>query len=208
MKKLDQDGQPHPSFHQAANLKKATESLLGICRGIAADRQINTEELVFLDTWLKDNAHVTQRWPGSVIAERVTDVLADGVVTQDEADDLLETLNEITGMDLDHGIVSGLASTAAAETAPSPIEFEGRVFCFTGKFVYGPRKKVEKIVKERGGKPAQNVTNDLDYLVIGGLASRDWAHTSHGRKIEAAREKRDAGVDLMIIEEEHWTAAL
>jgi hypothetical protein len=41
-------------------------------------------------------------------------------------------------------------------------------------------------------------------LVIGVFASRDWANTNFGRKIERAVKLRDSGSGLAIISEEHW----
>ncbi|WP_435102303.1 BRCT domain-containing protein [Arhodomonas sp. AD133] len=203
MSLFDDDAQPIQAVNYRANLKKATESLLGICKGLIADQRLNEQEVVFLDAWLRDNAIVLDRWPGNVIGERVNAVLADGVVTDEEAQDLAETLAEMAGIDLSQGVVSGLSNRTEAEQASGDIAFAGCSFCCTGKFIYGPRRKVEAAIAERGGEPRKNVTQDLDYLVIGGLASRDWAHTSHGRKIEAAIQNRDAGHPVVIIEEEH-----
>jgi hypothetical protein len=36
----------------------------------------------------------------------------------------------------------------------------------------------------------------VDYLEIGTLASRDWVHTAHGRKIEKALLLKRKGVDI------------
>jgi hypothetical protein len=52
------------------------------------------------------------------------------------------------------------------------------------------------------------VTLDLDYLVVGTAASRDWAGTSHGRKIEKAVAYQERGEDLMVIAEEDWVRNL
>jgi hypothetical protein len=41
-------------------------------------------------------------------------------------------------------------------------------------------------------------------LVIGTFASRDWANTNYGRKIERAVELRQSGSGISIISEEHW----
>ena len=49
---------------------------------------------------------------------------------------------------------------------------------------------------------------DLDYLVIGSLASREWAHTSHGRKIEKAMDYKKKGCSINIVSEEQWVQCL
>lgn len=205
---LNRDSQPPEAINYSANLKKATESLLGICRGLIADQAINEHEVTFLDAWLKENDMVVHQWPGNVIAERVQNILADGVVTEEEAQDLADTLAEITGTDLSQGVASGLSNQLETDTDSGGIIFEGRTFCFTGKFIYGTRRRVADAVKQLGGFEHSDATKDVDYVVIGGLASRDWAHTSHGRKIEKAIGHRDQGVEIAIVEEDEWTAAL
>ncbi|MDN5849726.1 MAG: BRCT domain-containing protein [Nitrococcus sp.] len=203
----DEHGQPRVAFNHTRNLTKATESLLGICKGLLADRQLNNQEIVYLDTWIRDNDIVLGDWPGSVIAQRVRAVLAEGVIGADEVADLADTLSAICGIDLDQGIVSGLSTRAPAEPT-SEVVFKGRAFCFTGRFIYGPRHTLEQEVKNRGGWVQSRVNKSLDYLVIGALASRDWAHTSHGRKIESAKNHQKAGRPMVILEEETWAACL
>jgi len=45
------------------------------------------------------------------------------------------------------------------------------------------------------------VNANVDYLVIGTLASRDWLYTSHGRKIEKALLLKREGNPIKIITE-------
>ena len=47
-------------------------------------------------------------------------------------------------------------------------------------------------------------TRETNYLVIGTFASRDWANTNYGRKIEHAVELRESGCGISIISEEYW----
>ncbi|MBA1146674.1 NAD-dependent DNA ligase [Ectothiorhodospiraceae bacterium WFHF3C12] len=203
MPELDEHGQPHPAINYRRNLTKATESLLGLCRGLLADQRLSAEEIVFLDTWLRENEIVEHQWPGSVIAERVRQVMADGVVSTEESEDLQQTLEQILGGGFDEGVVSGNATSLPLDDAEA-VEVDGSTFCFTGKFIFGPRRKCEDAVVSLGGEVAPRVTKAIDYLVIGALASRDWAHTSHGRKIEAALDHKEKGREILIIGEEMW----
>jgi NAD-dependent DNA ligase len=100
-------------------------------------------------------------------------------------------------------------STAAAIRLPlddpAPhVAFLGMSFVATGQFMYGSRDRVHGCISERGGTPVDNVTKKTHFLVIGALASRDWAHASYGRKIEKAVKYRDEGSPLKIVCEEHW----
>jgi NAD-dependent DNA ligase len=91
------------------------------------------------------------------------------------------------------------------EPAPQPIEFPGEEFVVTGKFALGTRKKVFAAIESLGGIPNDSYpTHGTRYLLIGTFASRDWANTNFGRKIERAIELRDRGSGISIVAEEHW----
>lgn len=204
----DAHGQPrNVALNWHRNLIKSVESLIGICTGLVADHVLNDQEIIFLDTWLDENEQIGHDWPANVIADRVSAILHDGVITQEESDDLRETLNSIIGDGIQIGIVDGMATRLPVVQIDS-LAIDERVFCLTGKFIYGSRKKCESAIVERGGKVHPRVVAGLDYLVIGTLASRDWMHTGHGRKIEAAVKLQDQGNPVSIIAEEDWVKYL
>lgn len=189
-------------------LVRSCESLLGMCAGFLADGHLSDEEILFLDTWLRDHQELTTTWPGEAVHQRVKAVLADGVISEDERQHLTETLAGLIGGTLqDSGATTGL-STRLPLDAVQQIEITERTFCFTGAFVFGTRAKCQLSVIERGGIVFPNVRKNLNYLVIGSLASRDWAHTSHGIKIEKAQKYKSDGCEIFVISEETWVAAL
>ena len=87
-------------------------------------------------------------------------------------------------------------------------DWGGRIFVFTGQMAFGPRQDCQRHVELFGGLCEASVTRRTNYLVIGTFASRDWAHTSFGRKIEKAVGLRDRGQPLAIVAEHHWAAQL
>jgi NAD-dependent DNA ligase len=193
---------------QAANyqrlLKRSCESLLGICTGLLADRVLSDEEIRFLDTWLAENSDIATVWPGDVIYSRVQHVLNDGIITEEERDNLKKTLVDLIGNDFEQtGVTSGLATNLPIDDVPE-ILIPGNSFCFTGAFLYGTRKACENAITSRGGYTYPTVRINLDYLVIGTLASHEWAHTSHGRKIELALDYKKKGRTIFIISEKQW----
>ena len=200
---LDNEGQPPKGINWQRNLTKSMHALLGICQGLIADNVLNEGEIHYLDAWLADNADVTKSWPGDVISRRVREVLADGIITPDEADDLKVTLSQITGGYLEHGAVSGTSTSLPVEYVGS-ILFDRSVFCLSGKFVYGTRDFCQLATESLGGRCAGDVNKEVQYLVVGALASRDWAHTSYGRKIEKAVKLREQGHSIQIVSEENW----
>jgi hypothetical protein len=48
------------------------------------------------------------------------------------------------------------------------------------------------------------ISRGLDYLVIGEIGSRDWIHSTHGRKIEKAIDYSGRGCHIAIVAEQHW----
>jgi len=84
------------------------------------------------------------------------------------------------------------------------ISLRGKTVCFTGKFLSDTRHNLEQQAKLLGASPVKGVTTNLDVLIVGSLASRDWMFTSHGRKIEAAIKAKEKGQDIQIINEEDW----
>lgn len=193
---------------RSRSVTTAIEHLLGISTGLIADNRIEDSEVKFLDLWLTQYPEVTKVWPGKVIADRLRLILADGVITQDERDDLLETLKGICGFQLEEtGSVEASIATIPFDDDPS-VYFDSRTFCFTGKFLFGTRANCEREILKRGSVAVDAVTSKLEYLVVGSMIEPSWAHTSYGRKIEKAIDYINKGHGIAIISERQWVEAL
>lgn len=187
---------------------RAMQTLLGICTGIAVDDHINDKEIVFLKTWLNENSSVAEYWPGSSIAARIDTILTDGIITQEEKEDLLSLLRDITGNNFSEtGAAAPDAPALPIDDDPS-IYFHNKLFCFTGRFFYGTRPACERVILNLGGMSVDSVSKKLDYLVIGALIEPAWAHTTYGRKIESAMKHKEAGSEIAIVSEQQWTQAV
>jgi NAD-dependent DNA ligase len=79
---------------------------------------------------------------------------------------------------------------------------------FTGKFAFGTRADCQRQVTKLGAVCNSDVTRSTDYLIIGTFGSRDWVHTSFGRKIEKAVQYREAECRLSIVGEDHWVSCI
>lgn len=202
--KRDPDGQaPSPRYRAAAVADRDVDELIGIVKGVLADGQVTKGEASFLLEWMESHANVRDDWPISVLYPRVVSALRDGVVSADEESELLGLLASAVGK---NGPTRGVGSmsTALPVNDPAPkVEFDGHTFCFTGKFYSGTRDWCESQVLERGGTNVA-VSKKLSYLVIGEIGSRDWIHSTHGRKIEKAVMLRGDGIPIAIVAEEHW----
>lgn len=201
---LDKDGQPlSTALNAVQNVGKSLDGLYGICRGLLIDGEVSENECRCSQSWLDENASVADMWPANVIANRLREAFADQVITEEERTDIRLLLEKAIGgrPSVDDCVT---LATRLPLTEPFPdIAFAGQSFCFTGKFAYGSRAKCGEAVFVRGGLVEDTVIATLDFLVIGITASRDWAHSSHGRKIETARQR-----NVKIVSEEHWVQCL
>ena len=183
---------------------RAIEHLLGMVTGMVADGQLHDLEIKMLSTWLASYPEVTTEFPVSVIARKISEVLADGIITEDERSHLLAVLLGLASTDF------SVTGSATPEVITLPIEdnveinFSDALVCFTGEFLYGTRAACERVVLKLGARCADNVSKKVNILVIGTNVSVDWAHTSFGRKIQKAVELRDEGHPIEIISERRW----
>jgi NAD-dependent DNA ligase len=204
----DVHGQPLRLFkaREANNITKAIDQLTGICAGILADGSVNSKEVEFFSAWVQKYAPLEPVWPFTDVLKRVEQIFADGRVSEEECDDLRVVMEALCGY-TNKAKPEETYSTSLPlnDPLPEPVIFPEKVFNITGKFAYGTRSKVVEAIKSAGGKALDaSPTRESNYLIIGLFASRDWIHTSHGRKIERAVELRNSGSDIAIISEEHW----
>lgn len=187
-------------------MRTSCAALVGIVQGMLADGILNDQEIAYLSVWLDDAQNVSLTWPGSVIHAQVRSALADGVITAEERSHLVETLQGLLGGKLDEVAEASFVTELPIDRAVD-IDVEGKLFCFTGDFVFGPRRICEQAIEARGGL-VSNVTKKLNYLVVGGLGSPEWKHGSFGTKIEKAMQLKQAGVGIQVVHEDTWASSL
>lgn len=220
MSELDEHGQPlNRNFSAKRLTRRSVDELIGLCKGIQADGIVHPDEADFLSKWLESSHEVIDLWPANILAERIEKIFKDGRVDEEERKELFNLLSEVTGYKPGHEVIDTStgevidnltrASALLPLDKPAPsVSFESKVFCFTGKFFCGSRKTCENEVQARGGDVHPTVSSDVDYLVIGLLASTDWKHSTFGNKIKTALARREKGRKIAIISEEHWVKHL
>ena len=78
----------------------------------------------------------------ATLFHRINDFLSDNILDSEEAAQLLETLKQFIGGDIEFGEI--LKSTSLPLNVPAlDIVINGRRFCFTGTFAYGSHSKCE-----------------------------------------------------------------
>jgi hypothetical protein len=205
----DPHGQPfNIRFNRARRAERDLSELLGLAKGLLADGEVTKEEADLLDHWVRSHPAASEQWPVNRLAARLQHAYADGHVDDEERRDLAEILSALVGGTA--GLILGedAATALPIDTPPPLINWPGSIFVFTGKFAYGTRSECERLAVARGSTCERNVTKNTHYLVIGTFGSRDWIHTSFGRKIEKAVGYRAAGSPLRILAEEYWSSVL
>lgn len=206
---LDPHGQPYNiRFNRARRAERDLSEFLGLAKGLLGDGVISREEAALVSNWVVSHPAAAEQWPINHLVRRLSTIFADGVVDEDERGELAGILASIVGGTA--GVILGEdASTQLPFDAPPPeFRWQGSVFVFTGKFAFDTRGDCQRLVVRRGSACAPNVTRDTNYLVIGTFGSRDWVHTSFGRKILKAVEYRTSGVPLSIVAESHWVCCV
>lgn len=203
---VDLDYQPVNHFYnRKQRIDRNLDELIGLAKGITADGSVNQAEAEYLAKWLRTNCEVASNGLALILFNRVAEMLEHGTLNPGEQRELYELLLRFTGTIPMASEVENLSCSLPLDDPPPPLAFESRLFCFTGKFLSATRRECEDVTLSLGGQCSPRVTQHLNYLVIGTAGSRDWAHTSFGRKIEQAVELKREGHGVHIIGEDYWS---
>jgi len=193
-------------FSRARIDDRQVNELIGLARGIVADNRVTQEEAETLQNWLTANTAVSDNPVIAILLQRVNAMLADDILDDEEASELLQTLQSFAGGHVELGELLK-SSQLPLDDPPPRIVIPSRRFCFTGTFAFGTRRDCENAVRQRDGIPGK-LTRDTDYLIVGLYATDSWAHSTFGRKIEKAAAWRDQGNQLAIVSELDWVRHL
>jgi NAD-dependent DNA ligase len=179
--------------------------LEGLCQGLMGDQTLSDDEIHYLNWWMKQNSMLRAHYPGKQLYQTVERILQDGVITEEEREELQQQLLLFVGNPFEQGVVTGMATKLAISDTEIDT-LHGCSVCFTGMFLSGTRRQCEEIAQQLGATAQSSVTQKLDYLIIGELSSRDWRFSSYGRKIEKAMLLQEQGHSVHIVTEEAWLA--
>jgi NAD-dependent DNA ligase len=205
----DPDGQPiAKSFNHQRVRDSRLDELMGICRGVLADGTLVIEEARYVLDWLERNSAARETFVGRELHAMLLRSLEKGVLMPEHEEALVTLLMKIIGGTPADPSAASMSSSVPLDDPPPAVRFADRAFCFTGKFGYGTRDECQKAVLSLGGSVHDNPKLGTDYLVIGDIGSRDWAHSAMGRKIERAVQLRENGQPIGIVGEAIWAAAM
>ena len=191
---LDADGQPlNEGFNWRRRLDSRTDELIGLCRGVLADERLNLSEAEYVHQWLRRNPPVLGTEYGFILHDALAACLHDGVLTDEEEDQLVDVLLRFTGKTPDDSAISCSSTRLPLCDPPPRVDVASHAFCFTGKFTFGSRVFCETTVLKLTGIIHKSPTLKTGYLVIGDLGSRDWIHSNSGRKMRRPLSIATAG---------------
>lgn len=204
----DRDGTPPRALFAPRALDRDITELFGIVKGMICDGVVSDGEAVALAQWLGSHPDVATTFPGNLIATRIQAMFADGILNEEERQDLAQVMRSLCGETEDQSGNLDRATRLPINDPLPTVIFDSREFCFTGKFAYGTRARCEAEVFARGGRCAQAPTGRTHYVVIGITASPAWIQSAYGTKIRDAVGLRELGKPIAIIPEEHWVESL
>lgn len=164
----------------------AMQELIGIVRGIGADRQVNEAEAANLKAWMTCNHELHGDKVFKRVYNTVSDAIADGIIKPEEEAVLLESFDSLIN---------------PVKESESTIDLCGKKVCLTGDFLAGSKKIVAQMVADKGGEVIKNVTKKCDVVVVGGKGSEQYAFGNYGTKVKTAMEYQDAGLPIQIVQE-------
>ena len=155
---------------------------MGLIRGIGADRKINVAEAMGLRSWMSSNESLYGDNTFVKVFSTLEDVFVDEFVSAEEEAALLDVFDSVINPGTDRG----------------GVEVSGKSFCFLA----GSRRDVAGAIEARGGAVCNGVSKKVDYVVVGGKGSDQYAFGSYGTKVKKAMELQDGGCPIRIIYEE------
>ena len=176
--------------------------LIGLLTGISSNDHISDTEVRFLRDWLALNDSNSGIWQFDQLSQCVENVLADGIITEQERLSLKKAFDSMSGIEFaETGSASAKTATAFLDEVKA-LSLDTLRVVLTGKFVANSRKVVSEKLVAKGCILQKGIRKDTDLLLVGGYPSRDWKFATSGTKIEDAIARRKQGHKILILSEE------
>jgi len=193
----------YTKFNRKSIDDRKIDTLIGLSKGLTADGVVNTLEAEALHAWLIQSKCCSDHPIVASLLARVDDMLADGILDDDESKELCSLLQQLSGEHSEVGEIAKATTLPLCNPVPD-IEFAESRFLFTGTFAFGTRQLCHGATESIGGICDKRVTKKLQYLVVGTYVTDSWKHESFGNKIKKAVEYRGEGESISIVSESHW----
>lgn len=105
---MHSDHKPYLRFTGPQRLERTINTLVGLIEGITLDGCITTEEVALLQSWFNENQILRNRHPYTELMPLVESALEDGVLTEDERDDILWLCRKVVSQEYFDGVTTDL----------------------------------------------------------------------------------------------------
>lgn len=170
----------------------AMQELKSYAACVIADDIVEIEEINNLATWISNHPTLSGYYPFDKISELCDDIFEDGIVSDEEREQMLVLLNQFV-------------NPMECNCCNCKIDFPDKVFVLSGDFTSGSKKEIEAKITEKGGICKSGVTKKTDYLIVGGAGSENWKFGNYGAKVSKALEMQENGHPIVILKESDLT---
>jgi NAD-dependent DNA ligase len=185
------------------------QKLQGLLHGLMADGTLTDEEVRKLSEWTTENEHLRGCYPFDELDSVLTSALSDGKIDANEKQLLKDFIDDFTvvgEVPQDKIGKRHLAVSGVCAVCPE-FDFRAKQFCLTGESRKAGRFEIARKLKSLGAVVKDNVTLDLNYLVVCAAGNSCWAFACYGRKVEQAVNYRKKGARIVIAHEnDMWDA--
>ena len=150
--------------------------LIGILRGIIADKVINQKEVSNLIKWLKNHSELKSNYPYNTLIKLLKIGTSDEGNVEDVMHKLTTLCDNLSTDDVNKSVIN----------YDIVVTFKEKHFCFSGYSNNYSRKEVQNIIENNGGIFHKSISKRVNYLILADNKSEGWAYGSYGRKIEDA----------------------
>ena len=96
---MHSDHKPYLRFAGPQRLERTINTLIGLVEGISIDGCITKDEVALLQSWFNENQILRKRHPYTELMPRVASALEDGMLSEDERDDILWLCRKVISQD-------------------------------------------------------------------------------------------------------------
>jgi NAD-dependent DNA ligase len=188
------------------------QTLHAMLAAIASDGTISEPELRGLSDWLKAHRKARTFWPYEEV-EALCQALLQAQPPTPADHDIALTFFRSFGNASGHSALdiplNEVETPVLGMCAVCPeVVVANHLFCFTGESSVCPRKLLADLIQREGGRSTDNISMDVDYLVIGAEGNSAWAYACYGRKVERAVELRKKGHPVILVHETDFWASV
>ncbi len=181
------------------NVSESTQGLQelnSVLKAISCDGILVEAEIDFLINWMNSHSSLRGNYPYDRVYSKLSEVLEDGIITQDEHDELIRLFQSA-----DNPVEANACTCGCTDLV-------GKNICLSGEFDFGSKENVSALLIAKGAVMQTSVTKKTNILVVGGQGSSAWSSGNYGSKIKKALELQSKGVDIMIIREKDFLSSI